>query len=98
MKKNLKAPISDEITNEMLQYGAIELEKTLSVLFRKKISDRKVPEEWKGSITIPAYKKGNKNQLTNYRAITLLNSVSTLFTKIITARITTKITISKEQQ
>ena len=38
--------------------------------------------EWKHSVTIPIYKKGEKTDTTNYRGIGLLSTMSKFLTKI----------------
>lgn len=96
--KNRKAPGPDQITNEMLKYAGPEIEKVLTSLFQRIILNQRIPTEWKNSVTIPIYKKGNKNDPENYRMITLLNSTSKLLTKIMTTRITNSIKMSEEQQ
>jgi len=61
--KNRKSPEPDEITNEMLKYGGDNLQKEILTLFRNIIIEQKVPNEWKSSITIPIFKKGQKTIL-----------------------------------
>jgi hypothetical protein len=42
-----------------------------------------MPEEWKNSIILPVYKKGEKQKVENYREISLLNARYKLYTKIL---------------
>lgn len=95
--KNRKSPGPDKITNEMIKYGGEELNTEITKLFQKIVTVEKVPKEWKNSITIPIFKKGNKQMLENYRGITLLNTMLKLFTKIIADEVAST-GISEEQQ
>ena len=67
----------------MLKYGGDELMIELSHLHSMIMSTGEVPREWKSSITIPIYKKGEKKDPRNYRGISLLNPTMKLLTKII---------------
>lgn len=96
--KNRKSPGQDEIPNELLKYGGPKLVKELTTLFNKITTTGKVPAEWKKSITIPVFKKGDKRNPENYRGITLLNSTMKLFTKILTDIIQKYTNTSEEQQ
>jgi hypothetical protein len=44
-------------------------------------------EEWKNSIVIPMYKKGDKQKVENYRAISLLNACYKLYSKILSKKL-----------
>jgi len=47
-----------------------------------------MPEEWKESITVPIYKKGDKTECSNYRAISLLPTVYKILSNILLSRLT----------
>ena len=47
-----------------------------------------VLEEWKNSIVIPVYKKGDNQKVENYRAISLLNACYRLYSKILSEKLT----------
>ena len=85
--KNRKSAGEDEISNELLKYGGEELSKELHAFFNKITKTKKVPTEWKESITIPILKKGSRKDPANYRGITLLSSILKLFTKILSDEI-----------
>ena len=58
--KNRKSPGEDGITNEMIKYGLIsEIVKLIKQIFQRS----KVPDDWKTSIVIPIFKKGDKQKL-----------------------------------
>ena len=47
------------------------------------------PDQWRDGIIIPLHKKGDKQDVQNYRGITLLSCLSNLFTGILNNRMTT---------
>lgn len=96
--KNRKAPGPDNISNEMIKSGGLELKGNLTALFTKILDTAQIPEDWKHTITIPLHKKGSRKDPNNYRGISLINSVAKLFTKIISTKITTNACINEEQQ
>lgn len=69
--KNRRAPGLDNIHNEMLKYGGKELHDPLNALFNKIVRTGSIPTEWKKSITLPIFKKGDKKAPENYRRVTL---------------------------
>lgn len=85
--KNRKDLGPDRILNEMLKYEESESKPAIKLLFRKIISTQKVPTDWKNSITMLMYKKGNKNDPSSYR----MNRMIKLFTKIITKKFKKKL-------
>ena len=47
----------------------------------------KIPEEWTEAIIIPLLKKGDRQDFSNYRGISLLNTVYKIFSKLIQQRL-----------
>jgi hypothetical protein len=47
-----------------------------------------LPEEWKESIIVPIYKKGNKTDCSNYRNISLLLTTHKILSNILFSRLT----------
>jgi len=47
------------------------------------------PDSWRERIVIPLHKKGDKNDVNNYRGITLLSCFSKLFTTVLDNRVVT---------
>ena len=90
-----KAPGKDGITAEVLKAGGYLLWKEIGRLFTRYLEMRRIPRVWKESETILLYKKGEKEDLKNYRPICLLSQVYKVFTKIITKRITS--TLDEQQ-
>ena len=90
-----KAPGKDGVTAEILKIGGHRLWKELAERFSRYLELKRIPRVWKVSKTILLHKKGEKEDLKNYRSICLLSQIYKVFTKIITKRITS---ILDEQQ
>jgi len=85
--KNNSAPGFDTITNELLKNGNDDLIHTLTNMFNRFLLLESTPEEWNQGIIVPIFKKGNKNDLNNYRGITLTSCVSKIFNRLVCDRI-----------
>ena len=70
--KNYKSPGTDQIPAEFIKAGGRticgEIHKLNIYIWNKEES----PDEWKESIIVPIYKKGDKTDCNNYRGIPLL--------------------------
>lgn len=89
--KNDKAPGPDGLTNEVLKSGDFTLCQVLANLFNECFKKREVPNQWKTSSTIIIPKKGDREDLKNYRPITLLPTIYKVFTKLILNRLSRKL-------
>ncbi|EYB83168.1 hypothetical protein Y032_0341g3004 [Ancylostoma ceylanicum] len=85
--KNDKAPGPDGITNEMIKAGGYPLWKALATLFTECIRREDIPDQWRKSSTIIIPKKGDREDLKNYRPIALLPAIYKIFTKVLMNRI-----------
>ncbi|EYC38674.1 hypothetical protein Y032_0702g1657 [Ancylostoma ceylanicum] len=85
--KNRTAPGPDRIRPEHLKNLPTALVNTLARLFTRYLSECKVPSQWKTSRTVLLYKKGDPQDIGNYRPICLLSVVYKLFTRVILNRI-----------
>ena len=57
-------------------------------LFDSCLELRKIPEDWKKAIVTPLYKnKGDKHQMDNYRAISVLSPIAKIFEKLLALQI-----------
>jgi hypothetical protein len=64
MKKH-KSPGRDQIPAELIQAGEI-LQSQIHKLFNSVWSKEELPNQWKESIIVPIYKKGDKTDCSNY--------------------------------
>ncbi|EPB68102.1 hypothetical protein ANCCEY_12811 [Ancylostoma ceylanicum] len=85
--KNRTAPGPDRIRPEHLKNLPTALVNTLAILFARYLSECKVPSQCKTSRTVLLYKKGDPQDIGNYRPICLLSIVYKLFTRVILNRI-----------
>lgn len=90
-----KSPGPDKITNEIIKSGCAYLSKPLTQLFNKIINCKNCPSQWSESNIILLYKKGDPNDIGNYRPISLLPSLYKLFSSVIERKI--KVTIEAHQ-
>ena len=72
--KNKKAPGKDSITNEIIKCSddlmLVKLEKPVNEIFKTGY----FPNSWNEGLIFPIHKSGEKENLNNYRGITLSNS------------------------
>ena len=70
--KNYKSPSIDQIPAELTQVGGnyllTEIYKLVLTIWKKEM----LPEQWKESVFVPIYKKGEKANYSDYRGISLL--------------------------
>ena len=85
--KSGKATGSDDIRNEYISYEKRQLKPVLKLLFNEIYDTGIYPEQWSSGIIIPIYKKGTREDPSNYRGITLTGAMSTLFTYMLNQRI-----------
>ena len=78
-----KAKGPDSIGKEVLKNLSESLCKSLYMLFNLIANKCHFPNEWKTSELVPMFKDGNKQEVTNYRPISLLSTVSKLLEKLI---------------
>ena len=85
--KSGKSEGNDGIGNEMLKKSKLVLVPLLEKLFNKLLETGIFPNEWCRAIIVPVHKKGNRENPNNYRGISLLSSISKVFTKILNNRL-----------
>lgn len=82
-----KAPGQDRISYEFYKFSpSCFLYEVLSLLNRIFLHED-IPSSFRSSIIIPLYKKGDVNNVTNYRGLSLLDTLYKVFTGIILNRI-----------
>lgn len=59
------------------------LSEPIATVFNLCVTNCEYPEKWKISKVCPIFKNGDKNDITNYRPISLLQSISKVFEKVL---------------
>ena len=81
--KSHKSPGIDQIRAEMIKAGG----RTIRCAIHKPIisiwNKEELPEEWKESIIVRIYKKGDKTECNNYRGISLLPATYKILSNIL---------------
>ena len=86
--KRGKALGSDNIMNEYLIEGIDILSSHICDLFNAILESGYSPDKWTEGIIVPIHKKGSREDVNNYRGVTLLSCFSKLFTTLLNNRIT----------
>ena len=77
----------DMLLNEFFKNGSASLINYLLALFNKLFHMGYFPEQWSEGFIVPIFKKGDINEVSNYRGITLLSTLGKLFTRILNNRL-----------
>jgi sorting nexin-29 len=72
---------------ELIKDGGPELLQRIFDLLMQTWDQERMPEEWEVGIICPIFKKGDGRECSNYRGITLLNSIYKIFTCLIYNRL-----------
>ena len=83
-----KSPGPDGWHQRFLKESAEQLTVPLCVLFRKFLDSGFIPNEWKIAHVTPVFKKGNRQQSSNYRPISLTSALCKVFESILKDGIT----------
>lgn len=78
-----KASGPDGINNRVLKELAFELASPLCRLFNFSLSNSAVPTSWKEANVTPIFKKDDPSEVSNYRPISLLNTIGKVFEKLV---------------
>ena len=73
----------DNLPSRMLKMAAGVLAPSLAFLFNQSISSGIVPTEWKLARVTPIFKKGKRQDVNNYRLISIIPVVARVFERII---------------
>ncbi len=73
----------DKIPAKIIRIAAPVITNSLTKIFNMAIISATVPSEWKIARVTPIFKNGPRNQLNNYRPISILPVVSKLFEKVL---------------
>ena len=78
-----KASGPDGINNRILLETSVQLSQPLCDLFNASLSSSVMPSDWKCSNVCAIFKKGDPSNPSNYRPISLLNTMEKVFERII---------------
>ena len=67
-----KSPGIDQIPEEVIKAGGGTICSEIRELIHSFWNEEELPEQWKESIILPIYEKGNKTDCVNYQSIALL--------------------------
>jgi exonuclease III len=81
-----KAPGFDQIPVEFYKNAPEEFLENLLAVFNKILLTGNIPDSFRRAIVFPLYKKGERNDVENYRGLSFLDAVAKLFTGIILNR------------
>jgi hypothetical protein len=70
--KRYKSPGIDQIPSELIKAGGIKICSEIHKLVNSIWNKEELPEQWKESVIVPVYRKGDKTDCSNYRSISLL--------------------------
>ena len=88
--KNNKAPGSDSITPEVLKAGGDTVVNMLKIIFDKILNSTDTPTHFAKMIVTPIFKKGDRENPANYRAIALLSIPGKVLNRILLQHIQEK--------
>ena len=86
--KRHKSPGIDRIQAEFIKARGRTFLSEIHKIIDSTWNKEELPEEWKGSIVVPIYKKGDKTDCSIYRGISLLSTTYKLLSNILLYRLT----------
>lgn len=95
--KNGKTPGSDKITAEMIKNVGDKGRELLLEVLNKAWTSEDIPKEWETALIMPVFKKGNQRECSNYRGITLINTIVKIYEQIINNRLKQKVEHTLEE-
>ena len=89
--KNFKAPGNDGISSELIKAADPIIIKLMTKIFNRIFQDEVTPADWSRLLIIPIFKKGDRMETINHRAISLTSVPCKVFCRVILARMQIKI-------
>lgn len=86
--KNCKAPGEDRIVAELLKGSSNKMKDAIYDLICDVWNQETMPKDWTVGLICPVFKKGSKDQCSNYRGITLLGVLYKVLSNIILRKLT----------
>jgi hypothetical protein len=86
--KSYKSPGTDQILARLIKAGSETLYSEIHKFICSIWNKEELPQQWKESIIVPTYKKGDKTDCNNYRGISLLSTAYKISSNILLARLT----------
>jgi hypothetical protein len=86
--KSYKSLGTDNIPVELIKAEGETLYSEIHRLICSIWNKEELPQQWKESIIVPIYKKGDKTDCNNYRGISLLSTAYKILSNIVLARLT----------
>lgn len=86
--KKGKAPGADRISYEFYAHAPLNFLKWVLVVLNEIFNNGFTPESFRTSIILPLHKKGDRSDASNYRGLSLLDTLYKLFTSILLKRLT----------
>jgi hypothetical protein len=86
--KRHKSPGIDQIRAELIKAGDRIIQSEIHKLIISIWNKEDLPEEWKESVIVPIYKKGDKTDCSNYRGTSLLSTTYKILSNILLSMLT----------
>ena len=86
--KRYKSPGIDQIPAELIKAGSRKFYSKIHKLINPVRNEKELPDQWKKSVILPVYKKGDKTDCSNYRSISLLSTAHKVISNILLSRLT----------
>jgi hypothetical protein len=85
--KRYKSPGIDQIPADLIKAGSSKICSDIHKLINSVWNKEELREQWKESIVLPVYKKGDKTDCSNYRSISLLSTTYKILSNILLSRL-----------
>lgn len=89
---NGKSPGMDGIPAEVLKGGGIRLKEMVYEVISH-VWDHIVPQDWRDTILVSLFKKGDRSECGNFRGISLLSTVGKVFARILLNRLISAVAV-----